>query len=154
MLKRCILGPLPASPSSPPCGPPCWVQQCGQRWQWFTGDARDSVLPGLRTFDQEAIERISENYALSVAPEAGSPKVQGPTVFIMGRQDHVVGFQDQTALSSHYLQSTITVLDRAGHNAHLDQQGITSALLEEWLIRMQDWKQDGLSSLDPRLPVA
>lgn len=126
------------------------VVQSSENWDLF----RDSVLPGLRTFDQKAIERISERYSLSVEPEAGSPKFQGPTVFIMGRQDHVVGFQDQTALSGHYLQLTIAVLDRAGHNAHLDQQGITSALLEEWLVRMQDWKQSGLSSLDSSLPVA
>ena len=95
-----------------------------------------------------AIERISGSYALSVEPEERSPKFQGPAVFIMGRQDHVVGFQDQIALSGHYLQSTIAVLDRAGHNAHLDQQGTTGALLEEWLFRMQEWKQNGFSSLD------
>jgi len=126
------------------------VVQSSESWSLF----RDSVLPGLRTFDQDAIDRISGSYALSVEPEARSPKFQGPAVFIMGRQDHVVGFQDQTALSGHYLQSTLAVLDRAGHNAHLEQQGITGAMLEEWLVRMQDWKQSGLSSLDSSLPVA
>lgn len=126
------------------------VVQSRENWALF----RDSVLPGLRIFDQDAIDRISESYALSVEPEAGSPTFQGPAVFIMGRQDHVVGFQDQTVLSGHYLQSTIAILDRAGHNAHLDQAEITGALLEEWLVRLQDWKQSGLSRVDLDLPVA
>lgn len=126
------------------------VVQSSENWLLF----RDSVLPGLRTFDQAAIERISESYALSVEPEERSPKFQGPAVFIMGRQDHVVGFQDQIGLSGHYLQSTIAVLDRAGHNVHLDQQGITRALLEEWLFRMQEWKQSGFTNLDLSSPVA
>ena len=118
------------------------VVQSSENWSLF----RDSVLPGLRTFDQAAIERISSNYALSVEPEARSPKFHGPAVFVMGRQDHVVGFQDQIRLSDHYLHSTFAVLDRAGHNAHLDQPGITGALLEEWVVRMKHRKQRGLSS--------
>lgn len=126
------------------------VVQSSENWALF----RDFALPGLRAFDQAVTERISGNYTLAVEPEARAPKFQGPSVFIMGRQDHVVGFQDQIAISGHYLQSTIAVLDRAGHNAHLDQPEITRALLQEWLVRIQDWKQNGLASLDPNLPAA
>lgn len=124
------------------------VVQSRENWTLF----RDSVLPGLRTFDQAAIERISSSYALPVEPEARSPKFHGPAVFVMGRQDHVVGFQDQIALSDHYLHSTFAVLDRAGHNVHLDQPGITGALLEEWVVRMKHRKQNGLSSHAACLP--
>lgn len=109
------------------------VVQSRENWSLF----RDSVLPGLRSFDRAAIERISGSYALSVEPEERSPKFHGPAAFIMGRQDQVVGFRDQIALSGHYMQSTIAVLDRAGHNAHLDQRGITASLLKEWLVRME-----------------
>ena len=122
------------------------VVQSSENWALF----RDSVLPGLRAFDQAAIERISGRYALSIEPEERVPKFEGPAVFIMGRQDHVVGFQDQIELSDHYLQSTIAILDRAGHNGHLDQHEITATLLQEWLVRMESWKQNGSSSL----PVA
>lgn len=108
------------------------VVQSIENWALF----RDSALPGLRAFDQAAIERISGSYALSIEPEERAPKFEGPAVFIMGRQDHVVGFHDQLNLSAHYSQSTIAVLNRAGHNAHLDQQEITATLLEEWLVQM------------------
>jgi pimeloyl-ACP methyl ester carboxylesterase len=108
------------------------VVQSRENWSLF----RDSVLPGLRIFDQTAVERIKGSYSLRIEPEQRSSKFQGPTVIITGRQDHVVGFQDQIALSDHYTRSTVAVLDRAGHNAHLDQQGITGSVLGEWLVRM------------------
>lgn len=114
------------------------VVQSRENWNAF----RDFVLPGLRAFDSTAIERISGSYALSVEPEERMPEFEGPALFIMGRQDHVVGFQDQLGLAEHYLQSSVTVLDRAGHNAHLDQPRITSVLFEEWLLRMEIWMQE------------
>lgn len=110
------------------------VVQSPENWARF----RDSVLPGLRAFDQSAIDRITSNYSLGIEPEHRSPKFLGPTVIITGRQDHVVGFHDQIALSDHYLRSTVAVLDRAGHNAHLDQPGLTGDLLDEWLLRLEN----------------
>lgn len=109
------------------------VIQSAENWFRF----RDSVLPGLRAFDQAVVDRISGRYAFSVEPEDRSPKFHGPSVMIMGRQDHVVGFRDQIALADHYMQGTIAVLDRAGHNAHLDQPAMVENLLSEWLNRME-----------------
>jgi pimeloyl-ACP methyl ester carboxylesterase len=117
------------------------VVQSPENWSRF----RESVLPGLRSYDQAAIQRISSSYALSIEPENRSPKFQRPTVIVTGRQDHVVGFQDQIALSDHYVQSTVAVLDRAGHNVHLDQPGLTGVLLGEWLVRMEDWMRVDMS---------
>lgn len=114
------------------------VVQSAEGWDRF----QESVLPGLRAFDKAAIERISGNYALGVEPEERSPKFGGPTVIIAGRQDHIVGFRDQIALSEHYLRSSMVVLDRAGHNAHLDQPELTASLLDEWLVRMDSPQPD------------
>jgi pimeloyl-ACP methyl ester carboxylesterase len=126
------------------------VVQSTENWVRF----RESVLPGLRAFDQDAIQRISRSYDLGREPELRSPKFQGPTVIVTGRQDHVVGFEDQIALSGHYVQSTFAVLDRAGHNAHLDQPGLTGALLSEWLVRMEDGRRGDRSGLDASLHSA
>lgn len=115
------------------------VVQSAPGWDRF----RESVLPGLRAFDPAAIERISGNYSLSVEPEDRSPEFGGPTVIITGRQDHVVGFQDQIDLLGHYPRATLAVLDEAGHNAHLDQPEHTALLLDEWLARM-DSRTHGL----------
>ena len=93
------------------------VIQSPENWSRF----RTAVLPGLRAFDPEAVSRITNKYSLTIEPEKVSASFQGPTLIISGRQDSVVGFEDQIALSASYPRSTIAVLDNAGHNAHLDQ---------------------------------
>ncbi|MGR0161480.1 alpha/beta fold hydrolase [Paenarthrobacter nitroguajacolicus] len=109
------------------------VVQSPENWLLF----REAVLPGLRAFDSAATARISSNYALSSEPETRFLDYQGPTLILTGRQDHVVGYQDQADLAGSYPRATVAVLDQAGHNAHLDQPGITAALLGEWLERVE-----------------
>lgn len=112
------------------------VVQSPENWFLF----RDAALPGFRVFDQAAIQRISSNYTLRAEPESRFANFQGPTLILSGRQDHVVGYQDQVALAGSYTQATVAVLDRAGHNAHLDQPELTAALLGEWMERVEAWK--------------
>lgn len=99
-------------------------------WELF----RDYALPGLRAFDRRAIGRIAARYALDSQPEA--TEYLGPTIIITGRQDHVVGYRDAFELLEYYPRATISVIDGAGHNAHLDQPDVVHALLEEWLNRV------------------
>lgn len=110
------------------------VIQSAENWGLF----RDSVLPGLRSFDRSAIGRIAGRYALSVEPEDRHEVFSGPTLIITGRQDHVVGFTDQAALAERYPDSELVILDRAGHNAHLDRPGAVAELLDAWLRRMDN----------------
>lgn len=108
------------------------VIQSRRNWERF----RDCALPGLRAFDRRAIGRIAGNYPLAVEPEDRASSFGGPVVLIAGRQDHVVGFEDQLALAGRYGNCTVSVLEEAGHNAHLDQPGQTGALLDGWLADM------------------
>ncbi|MEE2569746.1 hypothetical protein V1638_10115 [Pseudarthrobacter sp. J64] len=84
------------------------VTESQENWELF----RDHALPGLRAFDRRAIGRIA------------------------GRQDHVVGYRDAFRLLEHYPRATMSVLDGAGHNAHLDQPDLVHTLLDEWLSRV------------------
>ena len=60
-----------------------------------------------------------------------------PTLFVTGRQDQVVGYRDTWARVEHYPRSTFVVLDSSGrHNVQIDQPGITSALVADWLERV------------------
>lgn len=110
------------------------VIQSAENWELF----RDSVLPGLRSFDRSAIGRIAGRYALSVEPEDRAEVLAGPTLIIAGRQDHVVGFANQAALAERYPDSELVILDNAGHNAHLDRPGAVAELLDAWLRRMDN----------------
>lgn len=95
------------------------------------------VLPGLRSFDEAAAERLRADYELSVRPESRLlAPLTAPGVMVLGRQDHVVGFQDQWRLREHYPRMSVGLLDGAGHNVHLDQPTAALALVSDWLDEM------------------
>ena len=97
----------------------------------------EHVHPGLIAADQDALVRISQRYALAEEPEDACPApFMQPTLFVTGRQDQVVGYRDTWARVEHYPRSTFVVLDSAGHNVQIDQPGITSALVADWLERV------------------
>ena len=58
-----------------------------------------------------------------------------PTCFIMGRQDHAVGYTDGLPYLQQFSRVTYAVLDGAGHNAQFERQPLFEALLQDWLIR-------------------
>jgi pimeloyl-ACP methyl ester carboxylesterase len=110
------------------------VVQSPEGWALF----REHALPGLRSYRPEVIERLRARYALTAEPEAGSRPFLRPTLLVTGRHDHVVGHRSAAELvDRHYPRATTAVLDRAGHNVHLDQPVLTAALLEDWLTRME-----------------
>jgi pimeloyl-ACP methyl ester carboxylesterase len=109
------------------------VVQSPEGWALF----RAHALPGLRSFRPEVIGRLRARYPLTVEPEVRSTPFRRPTLLVTGRHDHVVGHRAAAALvDRHYPHATTAVLDRAGHNVHLDQPSLTAALVADWLTRM------------------
>lgn len=97
----------------------------------------DHIHPGLAMADQDALARISAHYALEVEPEDASPEpFTQPSLFLTGRQDQAVGYQDAWARIEHYPRATFAALDAAGHNVHLEQPTLAAALIADWLRRM------------------
>jgi len=96
------------------------------------------VHPGLRSVDQAALERIAQRYTLDVEPEDASPEpFTAPALFVTGRQDHVVGWEDALPRLAHYPRATFAVLDAAGHNVHLERPAPAAALVVDWLERVR-----------------
>lgn len=98
---------------------------------------RESVLPGLRAYDRGAAARIWADFALSVDPESRlDTPLDSPSLLVTARQDSVVGYTDQFALIEHYRRMALVLVDRAGHNVHVDRPGIVHAALTDWIDRM------------------
>ncbi|GAA1673134.1 alpha/beta hydrolase [Kribbella yunnanensis] len=96
---------------------------------------RRDIAPGLAAADTVALERILKKRELSIDPESGPP-YERPTLIVCGRQDAVVGFEDQYVLLPHYPRATFAVLDVAGHNLQIEQPELFDALIREWLSRV------------------
>lgn len=106
------------------------VDQGPDGWERF----RRAALPGLRCGDREAARRLGAAYALS-APDP--ERFAFPVVVVAGRQDTIVGFEDQGAWARRAPRATFAELDRAGHNVHLDRPDAVRALLVDWSSRVR-----------------
>lgn len=109
------------------------VLQTATEWERF----RTSVLPGIRAADPDAVDRLARRYVLPSTPDEMSVTFTGPCVVVTGRQDHIVGFEDQLSLLRTCSHATLVTIDRAGHNVHLEQPALVRPLIHDWLHRMQ-----------------
>ena len=109
------------------------VVRTRDNWERF----RRAALPGIRAADPDAMRRLGELYELPEPPDERLDGFEQPVLIIAGRQDAVVGYQDQQNLSELFPHATCAVLDQAGHNVHLDQPQTVRELLRNWLRRME-----------------
>jgi pimeloyl-ACP methyl ester carboxylesterase len=104
------------------------VLQSRENWERF----ERAALPGIRAADTAAMDRLGARYTLSTNPDLHLGHLDSPALVVTGKQDQVVGFEDQWDLSRTLRRSTFVALDRAGHNVHLDQPDAVRGLLREW----------------------
>ena len=97
------------------------------------------ILAGLQMMNAPFVQKLQENYAFSfkVDQEIHKKGYDKPSLFIAGKQDQVVGFQQLAQLSHYYPRATHAVMDLAGHNAQIDQEALFTALVENWLKRIE-----------------
>ena len=95
------------------------------------------ALPGIEVADEAAMARIAADYSLRVEPEVASPEpFTQPTLFLTGRHDHVVGYEDAWELMPHYPNATFITMAAAGHNMHLDQPEYVDQVISQWLLQV------------------
>jgi pimeloyl-ACP methyl ester carboxylesterase len=64
----------------------------------------------------------------------------GPALFVMGRQDHFVGYKAAWSILDSFPRGTFAVLDRAGHLLDVEQPVLQKALINEWLDRVEEYR--------------
>lgn len=104
------------------------VVQTPENWERY----RRAALPGVRLADGDAMARLAAQYTLPGFVEERLDGFDQPVLIVTGRQDAIVGFEDQQALAQRFAACTFAALDHAGHNVHLDQPDVVRALLQDW----------------------
>jgi pimeloyl-ACP methyl ester carboxylesterase len=100
---------------------------------------RDEVNVGLSVADVPFLEKLQgQGYAFSLDADASYPAFEKPALLLMGRQDAVVGYRDAWELVEKFPRGTFAVLDRAGHNIQIEQEGLFNCLVAEWLDRVEE----------------
>jgi len=99
---------------------------------------RDEVIVGLSIAEEDFLTRLqAHGYPLSLDVDA-APPFEKPTLILAGRQDAIVGYRDAWGILENYPRSTFVVLDRAGHLLEREQETLFSALVSEWLDRVDE----------------
>lgn len=93
------------------------------------------IVSGMKRGDQQFLEKIAGNYSFSSWFE--EPNFERPSVFLLGRQDDVVGFQDAIDLKEKFPYASYAVLNGAGHNLQIEKPILFDAYLEDWLYRVE-----------------
>jgi pimeloyl-ACP methyl ester carboxylesterase len=94
-----------------------------------------ALLPGIEAGDAQFLDRLDQSLSMQVDPQpAPYPR---PTLFVLGRQDAVVGYRSALAIVEDYPRATVAVLDRAGHILPWEQPALFAALVSDWLDRIE-----------------
>ena len=100
---------------------------------------RRDFLPAFALADQAFLERLGQRYIFSFDVDMLPRPFMAPTLFVTGRQDNVCGYRDAYKLLENYPHASFAVLDRAGHALAGEQPVLFSALVEEWLDRVEEY---------------
>lgn len=101
----------------------------------------EADLPAVVRADHAFLDRIFNSP--STSPESSPDYVDkpfpAPVLIVTGRQDHVLGYQGAWDLLDVYPRASFAVLDRAGHVVFVEQKALVTALVNEWLDRVEEY---------------
>lgn len=107
-------------------------------WERFS----EEILPALKIADYNFLENtLSQNVPYKVNVDQIEHPYQQPTLLVMGRQDCAVGYRDHWQLIENFPRASFVILDKAGHNLQIEQDILFTALVKEWLDRVQAEKR-------------
>ena len=104
----------------------------------FGYDSFKLLLPGIEQADHTFLDRLSPHEAMSFDVDRLATPFLAPTLFLLARQDWVVGYQTALGLIEDYPRATVAVLDRSGHGLPWEQNALFMALAGEWLARVEE----------------
>lgn len=112
-------------------------------------DRRDARSPGPREPSPEVAVRIWRGYReetawleglpwhdLSLDVYGKFPAFAAPALFLLGRQDAAFRYRQYGGLLAGFPHATYAVLDGAGHGLWHDRPGLTTALVRDWIDRV------------------
>lgn len=95
--------------------------------------------------DEELSQRLfsDQNKFFSFDPDALGESCCAPSLFLTGRFDSGCGYQDAFNLLDRYPRASFGVLDRSGHMVVVEQKALTTAMIWEWLDRVEEYISQG-----------
>jgi pimeloyl-ACP methyl ester carboxylesterase len=109
------------------------VVQSDRNWTRY----RDEIWTGVKIANTPFLERLRQRFEFSFDPDKLARPFTKPTLMLLGRQDTSTGYRDAWPIMEQYPRATFAVLDKAGHNLQIEQADLFTALVSEWLDRVE-----------------
>nr|WP_274609546.1 alpha/beta hydrolase [Mesobacillus boroniphilus] len=95
------------------------------------------IQPGRLLANREflASDWKAKRYYLIDEPFHDAETLPNSALFILGKQDYICGYKDHLSLLEKFPNSTVAVLDQAGHMLQIEKREVVQILLKDWLIR-------------------
>jgi len=99
---------------------------------------RRTKLPAAEFADVDHLKMIDDNYEFSFDVDSPAMLFEKPALFLLGRQDAMVGYRDAWKAIENFPRATFAILDKAGHSLSWEQPQLFFALANEWLRRVEE----------------
>lgn len=99
---------------------------------------RHFKIPATALADETHQDKINASYEFSFDIDTPEKPFQKPALFLLGRQDSVVGYRDALKVIEHFPRATFAVIDKAGHSLSWEQPELFETLVNEWLQRVEE----------------
>lgn len=98
---------------------------------------RNTLAPAFAVADYAFLARIKDSFRFDV-DKIAEPFL-APTLFLTGRYDPWVGYQNAFEILDNYPRGTYVASDLAGHGFAEEQPALFRALVNEWLDRVEEY---------------
>lgn len=98
---------------------------------------KEYIFPGTARANYAFLDRLQTIYSFDV--EKLPRPFSAPTLFLLGRQDSIVGYRDVWRIIENYPHTSLVILDRAGHCLQMEQFKLYETLVHEWLDRVEEY---------------
>ena len=96
---------------------------------------KNEVIPGLKIADYSFLKIFVGKLSFNV-DELEKPYLK-PTLMLAGRQDSKVGYRGLWQIIELYPRASFVLLDKAGHALQIEQDGLFTETVKEWLNRVE-----------------
>ncbi|OEH92355.1 alpha/beta fold hydrolase [Bacillus solimangrovi] len=97
---------------------------------------KKEILVGCNIADEQFLSKILDQYGFTY--DIDQVSFEKPSVFLLGKQDSVVGYKDALQLIDHYPKATFAIVEGAGHNLQIEQRLLFDVNINHWLDRITD----------------
>jgi pimeloyl-ACP methyl ester carboxylesterase len=100
------------------------------------------MISAVTPADYNFLSRLRERRQFSFNVDAPYEPLDAPSLVILGRQDHQVGYKKQVSFMENYSRATVVVVDGAGHYIWGEKQHLCATLASDWLDRIEEWRDE------------